>query len=130
MRWLIDGMNVIGTRPDGWWRDRHAAMAKLVRLLEGWATQTGQEVTVVFESPPCPPIPSSVIEVTHAPKPEANSADEEILRLLRRCRKPGSVWVVTSDRRLGELSGSLGANVELSSAFRRQLDRSLADGRA
>ena len=37
MRWLVDGMNVIGTRPDGWWRDRDAAMLRLVDLLERWA---------------------------------------------------------------------------------------------
>ena len=34
MRWLVDGMNVIGSRPDGWWKDRHAAMAGLVESLE------------------------------------------------------------------------------------------------
>jgi len=33
MRWYVDGMNVIGTRPDGWWRDRDAAMLHLVDLL-------------------------------------------------------------------------------------------------
>ena len=37
MRWLIDGMNVIGTRPDGWWRDRDAAMLRLVDRIERWA---------------------------------------------------------------------------------------------
>ena len=26
MRRVVDGMNVIGTRPDGWWRDRPAAL--------------------------------------------------------------------------------------------------------
>jgi hypothetical protein len=35
-RWIVDAMNVIGTRPDGWWRDRHAAMVRLVDLLERW----------------------------------------------------------------------------------------------
>jgi predicted RNA-binding protein with PIN domain len=130
MRWLIDGMNVIGSRPDGWWRDRHAAMVKLVRLLERWAAQTGEEVTVVFESPPSPPIPSSVIEVAHAPRPKANSADEEILRLLRADPKPGSVRVVTSDQRLCELAGSLGAEIDASSPFRRKLDDSLGMSQA
>ena len=37
VRWLVDGMNVIGTRPDAWWRDRHAAMTRLVDMLERWA---------------------------------------------------------------------------------------------
>ena len=59
-------MNVIGSRPDGWWRDRHAAMVRLVDLLERWAADSGEDVTVVFEQPPRPPIDSSVIEVAHA----------------------------------------------------------------
>ncbi|MGE5857760.1 MAG: RNA-binding protein, partial [Solirubrobacterales bacterium] len=36
MRWLVDAMNVIGSRPDGWWKDRHAAMLRLVDQLERW----------------------------------------------------------------------------------------------
>ena len=30
MRWFIDAMNVIGSRPDGWWRDREGAVRRLV----------------------------------------------------------------------------------------------------
>src|SRR5690606_26288861 len=33
VRLIVDGMNVIGSRADGWWRDRDAAMARLVDLL-------------------------------------------------------------------------------------------------
>ena len=73
MRWLVDGMNVIGTRPDGWWRDRDAAMLRLVDLLERWAAAEGEDVTVVFERPPSPPIRSTVIEVAHAPRAEART---------------------------------------------------------
>src|SRR5437588_9193912 len=88
MRWLVDGMNVIGTRPDAWWRDRHRAMVGLVDLLERWVARTGDDVTVVFEQPPRPPIRSSVIVVTHAPKPRRDSADDEIIRLLREIPEP------------------------------------------
>ena len=84
MRWFVDGMNVIGTRPDGWWRDRDAAMLRLVDLLERWAAAEGEDVTVVFERPPSPPIRSTVIEVAHAPRPKRNAADDEIVRRLRR----------------------------------------------
>ena len=86
MRWIVDGMNVIGTRPDGWWRDRHAAMTRLVDRLERWVAVSGADVTVVFEKPPSPPIRSTVISITHAPKPRQDSADDEIIRLLR-CRR-------------------------------------------
>jgi len=30
VRWFVDGMNVIGSRPDAWWRDRDRAMLRLV----------------------------------------------------------------------------------------------------
>ena len=61
VRWLIDGMNVIGTRPDAWWKDRHGAMVRLVDLLERWVAASGEDVTVVFEQPTSPPISSPVI---------------------------------------------------------------------
>ena len=57
MRWYVDGMNVIGTRPDGWWRDRDAAMLRLVDLLERWAAAEGEDVVVVFERKPSPADP-------------------------------------------------------------------------
>ena len=122
MRWLVDGMNVIGTRPDAWWRDRHGAMVRLVDLLERWAARTGDDVTVVFEQPPRPPIRSTVIIVTHAPKPKADSADDEIIRLLREMAEPGKVRVVTSDSWLGDRVRVAGATVEAASAFRAQLE--------
>ncbi len=71
MRWLVDGMNVIGSRPDRWWKDRDAAMLRLVDLLERWAAHEGEDVTVVFERAPRPPIRSTVIDVLHAPQPQA-----------------------------------------------------------
>src|ERR1700734_77365 len=98
MRWLVDGMNVIGTRPDKWWRDRDAAMLKLVDLLERWAAAEGEDVIVVFERQPSPPIRSTVIQVKHAPKPKTNAADDEIVRLLKADAQPRAVRVVTSDR--------------------------------
>jgi predicted RNA-binding protein with PIN domain len=122
MRWLIDGMNVIGTRPDGWWRDRDAAMLRLVDLLERWAAQAGEEVAVVFERKPSPPIRSTVIDVLHAPKPRANAADDEIVRLLRADPDPKAVRVVTSDRWLADQAWAAGASVEGADSFRSRLD--------
>jgi predicted RNA-binding protein with PIN domain len=122
VRWLVDGMNVIGTRPDGWWEDRHAAMVRLVGLLERWAAATGEEVTVVFEQPPRPPISSTVIEVAHAPRPRRDSADDEIVRLLRADPQPGTVRVVTSDHWLSDRVHAVGATVQPSESFRMQLD--------
>jgi predicted RNA-binding protein with PIN domain len=122
MKWLIDGMNVIGTRPDAWWRDRHAAMVRLVDMLERWAAADGEEVTVVFEQPPSPPISSTVIEVAHAPRPRRDSADDEIVRRLIADPEPGSVRVVTSDRWLADRVHAAGATVHPADSFRSQLE--------
>lgn len=122
MRWLVDGMNVIGTRPDGWWKDRDQAMLRLVDALERWAAAEGEDVTVVFERKPSPPIRSTVIEVAHAPKPKANAADDEIVRRLRADPEPALVRVVTSDRALSERAYAAGATVEGSESFRLRIE--------
>jgi predicted RNA-binding protein with PIN domain len=122
MRWLVDGMNVIGTRPDAWWRDRHAAMVRLVDLLERFAAAGGEDVTVVFEQPPSPPIASPLIEVAHAPRARRDAADHEIVRRLRTDSDPEQTRVVTSDRWLADQAHAAGATVEPAAPFRTRLD--------
>ena len=122
MRWLVDGMNVIGTRPDGWWKDRHAAMVRLVDRLERWVAVSGEDVTVVFERPPSPPIRSSVVEVTHAPQPRPNSADDEIARRLEAVSDLTAVRVVTSDRWLADRARAAGATVVPAEGFRNEIE--------
>ena len=122
MRWLVDGMNVIGTRPDAWWKDRDAAMLRLVDVLERWAVENGDDVTVVFERRPSPPIRSTVIEVAHAPRPRRDAADDEIIRRLRADPNPGAVRVVTSDRWLADRAFAAGASVEGAVSFRDRID--------
>jgi predicted RNA-binding protein with PIN domain len=122
VRWIVDGMNVIGSRPDGWWRDRARAMSALVDRLEQWAAADGADVTVVFERPPSPPIQSTVITVAHAPRVAANSADDEIVRLVQADVDPGEIRVVTSDRALSERVRNLGASVYRAEGFRDLID--------
>jgi len=122
LRWLVDGMNVIGTRPDQWWRDRDAAMLRLVDQLERWAASEGEDVTVVFERAPSPPIRSTVIDVAHAPKPKRDAADDEIVRRLRADPDVHAVRVVTSDRLLADLAYAAGATVEGSDSFRLRIE--------
>jgi predicted RNA-binding protein with PIN domain len=122
VHWLVDGMNVIGTRPDGWWKDRHAAMVRLVDQLERWVAVNGDDVTVVFERPPSPPIRSTVVEVAHAPRPRPNSADDEIRRRLEAEPDPTNVRVVTSDRWLANSARATGASVYPADVFRREIE--------
>jgi predicted RNA-binding protein with PIN domain len=125
MRWIVDAMNVIGARPDGWWRDRHAAMAGLVERLELWvrtepADVTG--VTVVFEQPPSPPIESGAVTIACAAAAARDSADREIVRLVREDPHPEDVRVVTSDRALAAQVSAAGATVYPASRLRALLD--------
>ncbi|KUI16307.1 RNA-binding protein [Mycobacterium lehmannii] len=121
MRWIVDGMNVIGSRPDGWWRDRHRAMVTLVKRLESWRAH-GDDVTVVFERPPQPPIDSSAVTVAYAPRPAPNSADDEIVRLVLADDRPADISVATSDRTLAERVREAGASVVPAERLRDLID--------
>lgn len=122
VRWIVDGMNVIGSRPDGWWKDRQGAMAALVDKLDRWASAQQAHVTVVFEHPLPRTISSSLVDVTHAPEAAANSADDEIVRLVGADSQPGELCVVTSDKWLAERVRSLGATVHRAEVFRNLID--------
>jgi hypothetical protein len=120
VRLFVDAMNVIGSRPDGWWRDRHAAMERLVAQLEDLAAG-GDEITVFFERQPEPAIESESVEVAHAPVAIPNAADDEIVRRLAVEPSATEITVVTSDRRLAARARAIGARVEGASEFRRRL---------
>lgn len=115
-------MNVIGARPDGWWKDRHAAMVRLTRQLDAWASAQGADVTVVFEKPPSPPIESDVVTIAAAPRPGANSADDEIVRLIRTDDRPDDITVATSDLALVDRVTATGAATYPAARFRRLIE--------
>lgn len=118
--WIVDAMNVIGARPDGWWKDRQAARVRLVRQLERWAATTDGRVSVVFEHPTS--IESSAIAIHHAPKAAPNSADDEIVRMVHAADRSDDITVVTSDATLAERVRSAGAAVYPAAAFRNLID--------
>ena len=120
-RWLVDGMNLIGTRPDGWWRDRQGAMRALVRELERFAAAHEEDVTVVFDGRPLE-LNATGVEVAFAGRRGRNAADDDIAASAQRDRDPASLRVVTSDRELAGRVSAAGAHVVGSGAFRRQLD--------
>jgi predicted RNA-binding protein with PIN domain len=120
MRWLVDGMNVIGSRPDGWWRDRRGAMRRLIDDLEAFARETGDEVTVVFDGRPFE-LRGDLVDVGFAPGGR-NAADHAIADMVRVDADAGSLTVVTSDRELEDAVSAAGADLLGSGAFRRRLD--------
>ena len=120
-RWIVDAMNVIGSRPDGWWKDRRGAMRRIAGQL-GELAATGDEVCVVYDGreftdPPAAP----GVEVEFAPGGR-NAADRRIAELVEADADPGSITVVTSDRELADRVRAAGAEVEGSGGFRRRLD--------
>jgi predicted RNA-binding protein with PIN domain len=121
MRWLVDGMNVVGSRPDGWWRDRRGAMRRLVGELEAFAVATGDDVAVVFDGRPFELEGGGLVEVGFAPGGR-NAADHAIADRVRDEPEPAGLTVVTSDRELEEAVRAAGAAVLGSGAFRRRLD--------
>ena len=121
-RWLIDGMNVVGSRPDGWWRDRRGAIAALVERLATFAEATGDEVAVVFDGRQFA-LEAGAVEVAFAAKHGPGAADDEITRRVASDPDPSALTVVTSDRALADRVREHGAEVGSAGAFRRRLDQ-------
>jgi predicted RNA-binding protein with PIN domain len=121
-RWLVDGMNVIGSRPTGWWRDRPKAMRELLEDLRDFAERTGGEVTVVFDGRPRELTEPGAVTVLFAPGGR-NAADHEIARLVAEDESPRELQVVTSDGELSERVREHGAEVVGAGSFRRRLDQ-------
>ena len=125
-RWLIDAMNVIGSRPDKWWNDPDKAMWSLAVSLDEYAGITGDEVTVVFDRPPKPAPDVATARLAYAARRGRNAADHEIVEMIARDSDPSSLRVVTSDKALRDRVTELGARLMSSGAFRDRVDRTLA----
>jgi predicted RNA-binding protein with PIN domain len=121
-RWIVDGMNVVGSRPTGWWRDRPRAMRELAQELEAFAAATGEEVTVVFDGRPFELETDDRVSVVFATRRGRNAADDDIAALVEGDRDRGSLSVVTSDSDLARRVRHAGAAVLGAGEFRRRLD--------
>ena len=115
-------MNVIGSRPDGWWRDRPAAIARLVGQVDRWAEGAEERVTVMLEHEPREELEAERVEIAWASSGGANAADREILARLPEWLAEDEVVVVTSDRDLAARARAAGAEIESSRPFRTKLD--------
>ena len=97
---VIDAANVIGSRPDGWWRDRPGAAQRFTERVRA-ATDAGRldrPVTIVLEGRARSGVDegeASGVEVVHA----TGEGDDTIATIA--AAHPGAV-VVTADRGLAE----------------------------
>jgi predicted RNA-binding protein with PIN domain len=126
-RWLVDGMNVIGSRPDRWWNDPDKAVRGLIGELDRYAKETGEQVTVVFDRQPRDVSPGihGAVTVAFASRRGRNAADHEIAEMVADDESPATLKVVTSDRDLADRVRQRGARVASSGSFRRRLDETL-----
>ncbi len=112
--WIVDGSNVMGARPDGWWADRDLGRQRVVDEVDAWAATTGHEVLVVFDGPDAP-VHAERAAVLFAP-----DADDLIA-----ARARFGDTVATSDRALARRVAARGAQVVGAGTFR---DRLAAEG--
>jgi len=124
-RLIVDGNNVIGSRPDGWWRDRPGASRRLVASLQVLASESGDRISVVLDGRPLPDLPEGVhdgVLVAYATRAGRDAADDRIAEEVTRDRDPASLVVITSDRGLAERVRASGASVEGAGTLLKRLD--------
>jgi predicted RNA-binding protein with PIN domain len=121
MRWLVDAMNVIGSRPDGWWRDKDGAVRRLLDELAPFAEGEEEVVVVLDAGDPSLTGRHGPLEVILAPRRGRNAADDEIARRVTADDDPATITVVTSDGELARRVRAAGAAVEGARAFRARV---------
>jgi hypothetical protein len=110
---VVDGANVVGSVPDGWWKDRAGAAIRLRDRLAG-ATTTGirdvpgpVEVVLVVEGRARDIPATDGVRLVRAP----GSGDDAIVQVVAEAEPGRTVVVVTADRELRERVQALGATV-------------------
>ena len=123
MRYLIDGHNLIARLPDVDLADPDDE-AKLVFKLRGFAARTGCKVTVVFDGG----LPGGVSKSLSTSRVTAKfaaadhmSADQVLVKMIRKVKNPGGYCLVSSDREIIDAARSLGMDCLTTSEFVRLL---------
>ncbi len=112
---VVDAANVVGSVPDGWWRDRAGATVRLrdrLAAVAAWPELPAPlEVVLVVEGRARDVPPTAGVRVQRAP----GSGDDAIVALVAAEGAPGGAGrrcvVVTADRELRARVTALGAEV-------------------
>ena len=110
---IVDGNNVMGSRPDGWWRDRAEAAGRLVVEIAPMARNHGGAWTIVFDGPGPPDMapPPECLAVVHSGHDRRDGADDRIVEMVGALPDPATALVYTSDSALRARVRALGAEV-------------------
>jgi hypothetical protein len=106
---IVDGANVVGSRPTGWWRDRAGAAARLHQAIA--AADLGFDVVVLVLEGEAkrgqPAGQQGALQTVHAP----SSGDDAIVEQVSGWSRGGTeVVVVTADRVLRERVAAAGGS--------------------
>lgn len=128
---VVDGANVVGSRPDGWWRDRAGAAARLAsRLAAALAAGPSstadvaasvERIVLVLEGAARTAVidPAEGLSVVRAPA----DGDATIVDVTAELTGSGAeVVVVTADRLLRDRVDAVGAHVAGPGTLLRALD--------
>lgn len=123
---MVDASNVIGSRPDGWWKDRVGAQRRFLDAISTAACEQHSDwlwatVTVVFDGPAGFDAEAEGVVVEVAPRRGPDAADDRIVDLVLAAPTPADLVVVTSDRALSGRVIAAGASVRPVSWLRSRL---------
>ncbi|SEC27930.1 ADP-ribose pyrophosphatase YjhB, NUDIX family [Amycolatopsis tolypomycina] len=124
---VVDAANVVGSRPDGWWRDRHGAAERLrdqlAKLAEAGvpdpddaAVTWWPRIVLVVEGQAKRVTGTEGVEVVAAD----SDGDSKIVEVV--AQQTAKVLVATADRELKRRVEALGASIMGPGTLRRQLD--------
>lgn len=122
---IVDAMNVRGSVPDGWWRDKDAALARLVTAIadHDWGDDW---VVVIADGRPVAGLAAGTrgqVELRYAGRTAPDAADDDIVALAEEVVDDDEpLTVVTSDRGLIARLPP-GVTVEGAKRFRARVER-------
>ncbi len=135
---VVDAANVVGSVPDGWWKDRAGAATRLHDRLSAWAADGIDAESLGLAADRWFPPVSMVVEGAARAIPDARHqtrgarvaivradgvGDDAIVHEARRLAADGSeVIAVTSDRGLAARLDEVDARVESAGWLLRQMD--------
>lgn len=112
---IVDGANVVGSVPDGWWRDRAGAAERLRDALA--AADLDGEIVLVVEGQAAAVTAVAGVRVVSSP----GVGDDTIVDLVEAEVSDRPVFVVTADRGLQARVRALGAEVTGPTELRTQI---------